>query len=82
MIAKKIPTREPQGKMTYGKMAALYGLTEEELRKAAVDFLQCEGYVETRNTTHECQTLHEYLTFNPAPYRDPTPYQKGDDQPE
>lgn len=59
MIARKNPGKWIPG--TYAETAERYGLTVIEFRKAALDFLECEGWVDG----HECQDLHEYLTYEP-----------------
>lgn len=76
MYAKIIPTIKPSGKRV--DVAAMYGLTLDEFNSADMSFLQNEGYADDG---HECETLHGWLTYTAAPYRDNTPWQKGDDQP-
>ena len=76
MIARKIPTN-PQGG-TRVQVAEQYGLTPDELGRAMYDFAQCEGFT---LDGHECMNLHEWLIYDGRHYNDPTPFQKGDDQP-
>ncbi len=44
--------------------AEAYGLSEEELSRAMVEWLNCEGYADDG---HECMTVHEWLTHNVSP---------------
>lgn len=60
MIAKKNPGMiKWSGKAT--EIAEMYGLTFEQFQRASLDFLECEGYIDS----HECEDLHEYLTYEP-----------------
>lgn len=80
MIAKRIPpANERSGKLK--DVAAAYGLTVEQYRDATMDALQNEWYCQTCG--YECQSDHEWLTHTCARHRlvDPTPWQKGDDNP-
>uniref|UniRef100_A0A6M3JMW4 Uncharacterized protein n=1 Tax=viral metagenome TaxID=1070528 RepID=A0A6M3JMW4_9ZZZZ len=61
---------------TRGEIAAAYGMTVGAFNRQATQFLQCEGYDEEGN---EYNDLHEWLTKEYAPWRDNTPWQKGDD---
>lgn len=64
MIARKNPGRLVSGKLK--DVADSYGLTPAEFSRASLDFLECEGYIDG----HECQDLHEYLTYEPREVRD------------
>jgi hypothetical protein len=60
------------------EIAKEYGLTVSVFNRHALDFLESEGYEEDGTLRRD---LHEYLTGRVVPYRDNTPWQKGDDTP-
>ncbi len=77
MIARKNPGKWIWDKPLMQSVAAqAYGMTLTEFKDAAYSFLQCEGC--HPDDGHECQDLHEYLTYQPKPERI-EPYQKGDE---
>ena len=77
MIAKRIPTGDEK-RGTRTAVAAAYGLTLDEFNAADADFVCSEGY---QPNGDECDTLHDWLTYEPRREEDNTPWQKGDDLP-
>ncbi len=75
IIAKRIPApEETAGKVS--EVAAAFGLTVDEFKRARLDFLEGEGFDQDGN---EYDTLYDWLTKDHKQFIDNTPYQKGDD---
>ncbi len=70
--------------MTISEAAKMLGITVDQYRRYAQDYLQCEGCLDDGT---EYDDLHDYIQVIRKPdYRtalmgDGTPWQKGDDQP-
>ena len=69
MIARIAPPEWPSdGSLSRAELASAYGLTEQQLNSALLDFANCEGCTDDG---HECADAHEWLTCNtPPPVRD------------
>ena len=78
MIARRIPNENDPTAGSYAVVAQAYGLTEAELRQAALDWQNCEGFDGDGN---EYETLHDWITQEHNTRRDNTPWQKGDNTP-
>ncbi|MBU1621769.1 MAG: hypothetical protein KKD77_21965 [Gammaproteobacteria bacterium] len=58
------------------EIAIIYGLSINDFKRHAIDFLQSEGFDKDSN---EYDDLHDWLVADHKPYVDNTPWQKGDD---